>query len=192
MNSLDIKYQALLQNIMDEGAVKGDRTGTGTVAVFGREIRHNMAEGFPLLTTKKMYFKGIITELLWMLRGDTNIQWLCQNNCNIWVGDAYKVYCNKWDGRNRNSFTYRVTLENGTIGGATRRFTEKEFIEKIKTDDEFAKKWGDLGRIYGAQWRNWTALDRSEIKLNTYGIDQISNMLDKLKITDMQAEKLLG
>ena len=93
MNNLDKQYQSLLQDILDNGVEKKDRTGTGTISVFGRQIRHNMSEGeFPLLTTKKMYFKGIVTELLWFLRGDTSIEYLLENDCNIWTGDAYQAY----------------------------------------------------------------------------------------------------
>ena len=92
MNNLDKKYQDLLQDILDSGVKKEDRTGTGTLSVFGRQIRHKMSEGFPLLTTKKMYFKGIVTELLWFLRGDTSIEYLLKNDCNIWTGDAYQAY----------------------------------------------------------------------------------------------------
>ena len=97
MNALDKHYQALLQNILDYGVEKKDRTGTGTISVFGRQIRHRMNEGFPLLTTKKMAWKQIVTELLWFLRGDTNIKYLVDNDCHIWDGDAYKNYCNNID-----------------------------------------------------------------------------------------------
>mgnify|MGYP006215112569 CR=1 FL=1 len=95
MNTIDKKYQDLLQDILDNGITKGDRTGTGTISVFGRQIRHKMSEGFPLLTTKKMPFKTIVTELLWFLRGDTNIKYLVDNNCHIWDCDAFKNYYNK-------------------------------------------------------------------------------------------------
>lgn len=92
MNKLDKDYLALLQDILDNGVEKKDRTGTGTISVFGRQIRHSMKDGFPLLTTKKMYWKGIVTELLWFLRGDTSIEYLLENDCNIWTGDAYQAY----------------------------------------------------------------------------------------------------
>ena len=92
MNKLDKTYTDLLQDILDNGVEKKDRTGTGTISVFGRQIRHKMSEGFPLLTTKKMPFKTMVTELLWFLRGDTNIKYLVDNNCHIWDGDAYKNY----------------------------------------------------------------------------------------------------
>jgi thymidylate synthase len=91
MNNLDKKYTDLLQDILDNGVTKETRNG-GTISVFGRQIRHNMSEGFPLLTTKKMPFKTITTELLWFLRGDTSIEYLLKNDCNIWTGDAYKAY----------------------------------------------------------------------------------------------------
>jgi thymidylate synthase len=92
MNNIDIQYQKLLQDILDNGIEKKDRTGTGTISVFGRQIRHKMNEGFPLLTTKKMAWKTMVTELIWFLRGDTNIKFLVDNNCHIWDGDAYKNY----------------------------------------------------------------------------------------------------
>jgi thymidylate synthase len=92
VNNLDKQYQALLQDIIDNGIEKKDRTGTGTISVFGRQIRHKMSDGFPLLTTKKMAFKTMVTELLWFLRGDTNIKYLVDNGTSIWNGDAYKNY----------------------------------------------------------------------------------------------------
>jgi thymidylate synthase len=138
MNSLDKQYQTLLQDILDNGITKSDRTGTGTVSVFGRQIRHKMSEGFPLLTTKKMPFKTITTELLWFLRGDTNIKYLVDNNCHIWDGDAFKNFMN--------------TSE----GDPDMIWNQEQFIHLIKTDDEFAKKWGELGPIYGKQWRKWS------------------------------------
>lgn len=162
MNNLDVQYQSLLQDILNNGVSKSDRTGTGTISVFGRQIRHNMSEGFPLLTTKKMHWKSIVTELIWFLRGETNIKYLVDNDCHIWDGDSYKNYLKK---------TNNITLETlhvpyqkihiygtiiGPINNATfRQYTKEEFIDKIKTDSEFANKWGELGPVYGAGWRNW-------------------------------------
>lgn len=103
MNSLDKKYTDLLQDILDNGVKKTDRTGTGTISVFGRQIRHKMSEGFPLLTTKKMYFKGIVTELLWFLRGDTSIEYLLENDCNIWTGDSYQAYLKECERLEKNN-----------------------------------------------------------------------------------------
>ena len=161
MNKLDKDYQSLLQDILDNGHRKGDRTGTGTISVFGRQIRHNMKDGFPLLTTKKMFFKGIVTELLWFLRGDTNIKFLVDNDCHIWDGDAYKKYC----------ISYKDGHEFYEDEEVKRSFTKEEFINKIKTDDEFAKKWGELGPVYGKQWREWTYLTREQ-KQDVDGIDE--------------------
>lgn len=97
MNNIDKQYQALLQDILDSGIKKKDRTGTGTLSVFGRQIRHKMSEGFPLLTGKKMFFKGIVTELLWFLRGDTNIKYLVDNGTSIWNGDCYSNYMKEYE-----------------------------------------------------------------------------------------------
>ena len=102
MNKLDKDYTALLQDILDNGVTKETRNG-GTISVFGRQIRHRMSDGFPLLTSKKMYFKGILTELLWFLRGDTSIEYLLENDCNIWTGDAYQAYlkeCKRFEKNN--------------------------------------------------------------------------------------------
>ena len=157
MNNIERQYQQLLGDILENGIDKKDRTGTGTLSVFGRQIRHDMRDGFPLLTTKKMAWKTMVTELLWFLRGDTNIKYLVDNACHIWDGDAYKNYCNQ-------------------IPKYSKQFTmsKEEYIEKIKTDDEFAKKWGDLGPIYGKQWRKWSA---DKIHKN----DQITNLINELK-----------
>jgi thymidylate synthase len=153
MNKLDKTYTDLLQDILDNGTPKSDRTGTGTISVFGRQIRHDMKDGFPLLTTKKMPFKTIVTELLWFLRGDTNIKYLVDNNCHIWDGDAYKNYWEYNKMQSNPKWLKPVTYSNGNVGAEL--YNMEEFINKIKTDDEFAKKWGDLGKIYGFQWRNW-------------------------------------
>ncbi len=153
MNNIDKKYKELLQDILENGVKKTDRTGTGTISVFGRQIRHKMSEGFPLLTTKKMYFKGIVTELLWFLRGDTNIKFLVDNNCHIWDGDAYKNYEQEW------------LKENPPMSGpyTEKMLSKEEFINKIKRDYEFANKWGDLGPVYGASWRNWNGKSDDEL-----------------------------
>jgi thymidylate synthase len=150
MNNLDTGYQQLLQNIIINGSKRGDRTGTGTISIFGGVFSHDMSEGFPLLTTKKMAVKTMITELKWFLKGDTNIKYLVDNGCNIWNGDAYKKYCKSVPNQHPNFLT------------------TKEFVNTIKTNSEFAKEWGELGPIYGKQWRNWN------------GIDQIKNLIESL------------
>jgi len=106
MNTIDKQYQALLQDILDSGVTKQDRTGTGTISVFGRQIRHKMSEGFPLLTTKKMAFKTMVTELLWFLRGDTNIKYLVDNGCHIWDGDCFSNYQKVMDRVMTNNLPY--------------------------------------------------------------------------------------
>jgi thymidylate synthase len=156
MNRLDKQYQELLQTILDYGVEKKDRTGTGTKSIFGYTIRHKMSDGFPLLTTKKMAFKTMATELLWFLRGDTNIKYLVDNNCHIWDGDAYKNYCKAYPDAEK-TFQY----EGSDI--EVRKMTQEEFINEIKTDDEFAKKWGELGKIYGHGWRNWGGKSDDEL-----------------------------
>lgn len=218
MNNLDRQYQALLQDILDNGYIKKDRTGTGTISVFGRQIRHRMSQGFPLLTTKKMAWKSIVTELLWFLRGDTNIKYLVDNGCHIWDGDAYKAYLKK---NNSNPRIYLHSVcslcgkgsnhdtdysdDNDTncihcgkegkwehIYENVNILTKEEFIECVKTDSDFAAKWGELGPIYGKQWRKWNQYTDMCID-NDFGngeyngcwtfkeIDQIVNSINLLK-----------
>lgn len=182
MNNLDKQYQELLKTILEYGVDKKDRTGTGTKSIFGYTVRHNMKNGFPLLTTKKMYWKGIVTELLWFLRGDTNIKYLVDNNCHIWDGDAYKAY--------QSGFKEKHYLKPTS--------TKEEFIERIKTDDEFAKKWGDLGPVYGKQWRLWVhhfpktypEVSQDEKYIGVKSIDQIKNLIEQLQ-TNPDSRRLM-
>jgi len=181
MNKLDKDYQDLLKDIMTNGVEKDDRTGTGTISVFGRQIRHDMSEGFPLLTTKKMAVKTMMTELKWFLKGDTNIKYLVDNGCNIWNGDAYKRY----------------KEDKGTLA-----MGPKSFIQKIKTQDRFAEMWGELGPIYGKQWREWKTesiikttlkdpLSGEDTYVNgTKYIDQIKNLINDLK-TNPDSRRLM-
>jgi thymidylate synthase len=195
MNNLDKQYQTLLQTILDFGVEKKDRTGTGTKSIFGYTIRHNMKDGFPLLTTKKMAWKTMVTELLWFLTGDTNIKYLVDNNCHIWDGDCFANYI-------RNFSKYVDSLpENGE---AEFIINKDKFINKIKTDNEFAKKWGELGPIYGKQWRKWNCLDEGfvnlkegeeiEVDLNSINIshqvDQIAYLISELK-TNPDSRRLM-
>jgi thymidylate synthase len=175
MNNLDARYQALLEDIIQHGVEKEDRTGTGTISVFGRQIRHKMSEGFPLLTTKKMAIKTMMTELKWFLKGDTNIKFLVDNGCSIWNGDAYKNYLN----HTQHEASY----------------TQEEFINLIKTDDVWAKVWGELGPIYGKQWKSWTRRTTREEKIVNPGvyteqIDQIQNLINELK-TNPDSRRLM-
>ena len=191
MNNIDRQYKELSYHILNFGVDKADRTGTGTKSIFGWQIRHNMKDGFPLLTTKKMAWKSIVTELLWFLRGDTNIKFLVDNGCHIWDGDAYKRY-----------YTYFDKLGEGIP------HTKEEFIDKIKTDEDFEDTWGDLGPIYGKQWRNWKYVfdwkgvaagmsitydiegDSDYIENEKYGIDQIANLISELK-TNPDSRRLM-
>jgi len=161
MNNLDLEYQKLLQEIILDGKEKTDRTGTGTKSIFGKQIRHKMSEGFPLLTTKKMAIKSIMTELKWFLNGDTNIKYLVDNGCNIWNGDAYKQY--------QRACMYELDRDELTL---------KEFVEKIKTDEGFARVWGELGPVYGKQWRR---IEKRHGSSPTYKIDQIKNLIENIK-----------
>ena len=191
-NNIDKAYTDLLQDILDNGVTKQDRTGTGTISVFGRQIRHDMKTGFPLLTTKKMAWKQIVTELLWFLRGDTNVKWLFEQDNYIWLGDVYKNYCEKIN------LPPTRTLPLGTKVIPT-LYTQEEFINKIKTDDEFAKKWGDLGPVYGKQWRGWKYIKEGGYLLKngnegkgttTKYTDQIQNLINDLK-TNPDSRRLM-
>jgi thymidylate synthase len=188
-NWIETQYLHLLEDILEKGVEKKDRTGTGTLSIFGRQIRHNMKDGFPLLTTKKMAWKTMVTELLWFLRGDTNIKYLVDNNCHIWDGDAYKAY-------EKQQTNYFIPI-----------YSQEEFINKIKTDDKFAKKWGELGPIYGKQWRSWEGkgdyrlpdkvsdwvYTESGLPVTKYQpkqIDQIANLISELK-TNPDSRRLM-
>jgi len=174
MINIERQYQQLLGDILENGVEKKDRTGTGTLSVFGRQIRHKMSEGFPLLTTKKMAWKTMVTELLWFLRGDTNIKFLLDYDCHIWDGDAYKNYTNKFLG-------YEDVP------------SKEEFIKEIKTNNEFAKKWGELGPIYGKQWRSWGDGDEyvdGIVYMKYPPIDQITNLVNELK-TNPDSRRLM-
>ena len=155
MNNLDKQYLELLDDILVNGTSKEDRTGTGTWSVFGRQIRHDMREGFPLLTTKKMAWKTMTKELLWFLSGDTNIKWLVENNCNIWNGDAYKAYLNK------DSVKHQWE-RGGDVA-------EMDVFLNIIKDSADNEEFGELGPVYGKQWRDWN------------GNDQIKNLIKGLK-----------
>lgn len=151
-------YHQLLEHILEHGTVKGDRTGTGTRSVFGYQMRFDLREGFPMMTTKKVHWKSVVHELIWFIRGDTNLRYLVQNGVRIW-----------------NEWPFRHYLEES---GLTEQFPQhtdvwkaemKRFVEKIKTDDDFAAKWGELGPVYGRQWRNYR------------GIDQLKGVIESIK-----------
>ena len=152
-----IQYHNLMKFILDNGVEKMDRTGVGTRSIFGYQMRFNLSDGFPLLTTKRVHFKSILHELLWFIRGDTNIRYLVSNGVNIWNDWPYQ----NWLKETGQSVKYQTYSPEW-------RANMKEFVEKIKEDDEFASKYGDLGPVYGRQWRNFG------------GVDQLAQLIDDL------------
>ncbi|WP_368486107.1 thymidylate synthase [Spiroplasma sp. DGKH1] len=153
------QYLTMAQFILDNGLAKQDRTNTGTISYFGYQMRFNLAEGFPLLTTKKVHFKSVVYELLWFIKGDTNIKYLVDHNVRIWNEWPYEKY------------TKTPDYQNETLA---------EFVEKIKTDNEFAQKYGDLGPVYGKQWRNFE------------GVDQLAKLIDNLKTNPYSRRHILS
>ena len=211
MNRLDKKYQQLLSDIIAFGVEKKDRTGTGTISEFGHQIRHNMSEGFPLLTTKKMHWNSIVTELLWFLRGDTNIKFLLDYDCHIWDGDAYKRYLeytimgvnngfDRIEGHLDNCLVEHDSdyehFTNPSFQYGYRPHTKEEFINLIKTDKVWANVWGELGPIYGKQWRSWKYQKnewydgKNHYEEESKSIDQIQNLIEELK-TNPDSRRLM-
>ncbi|MFW5746811.1 MAG: thymidylate synthase, partial [Nanoarchaeota archaeon] len=152
------QYLDLLQLILDKGTLKKNRTGVDTISYFGAQLRCDLAEGFPLLTTKKMFLRGITHELLWFLQGDTNIEYLVRNNVHIWDEWPFTDYL-KAKGLEEKYPRYSDIWKE----------KKKEFIQKIKDDKKFAQEWGDLGPVYGKQWRDFN------------GVDQIAQVIDTIK-----------
>lgn len=178
--NIEKQYLDLCAKVLSEGTEKKDRTGTGTKSLFGAMLTHNMSEGFPLLTTKKVFLRGIFEELMWFLRGETNIQPLIKKGVNIWVGDAYKKY---YEYASKLKEPERHLHISDPEINAVRCLTKEEFIEKIKTDDWFAKQYGECGPIYGSQWRNWQGSGDTRI-------DQIKILIDTLK-TNPDSRRML-
>lgn len=161
------QYLDLVRHIRDHGTIKEDRTGTGTVSIFGYQMRFNLADGFPLVTTKRVHLKSILHELLWFIKGDTNIKYLVQNGVGIW---------NDWPYQNWLRETGQA--QNLQIYSSEWRLVMKEFIERIKSDDTFARQYGDLGPVYGKQWRNFG------------GVDQLTNLVNDIK-TNPDSRRLI-
>ena len=155
------QYLDMCRYILEHGEDRPDRTGTGTRSVFGYQTRYDLREGFPLLTTKKMYLRPIAEELLWFIKGDTNIKYLVDRNVKIW-----------------NEWPYEDFKKSEDFNGETL----EEFVEKIKNDDEFAKKHGNLGPVYGAQWRNF----------NNEGTDQLMKLIDSLKNNPLSRRHIIS
>ncbi|MGI8634533.1 MAG: thymidylate synthase [Segetibacter sp.] len=164
------QYLDLLSDIQTNGTLKGDRTGTGTKSVFGRQLRFDLNDGFPAVTTKKLFLRGIIHELLWFLRGESNIEYLVQNNVHIWDEWPFKAYL-----KNQH-------LSIPTVGSEQWHEQIKAFTEKIKNDHAFAKKHGELGPVYGYQWRHWPDGKGGEIDQITGAIEILKNNPDSRRI----------
>lgn len=153
MNQQELQYLDLLSKLIEEGDERIDRTGVGTKAIFGHQMRFDLSEGFPIFTTKKVFWKTAFKEMLWMLSGGSNVRELLEQNVHIWSEWPHKKYCSE----TRNL----ITLE--------------EFEARVLNDDSFAEKWGDLGPVYGKQWRRWRAYDGREIDQIQYVIDQLKD-----------------
>lgn len=170
MNNLDLAYSALVSKILMEGEVRDDRTGTGTVSIFGQTLTHDMKEGFPLITSKFVSFKNVAIELLWFLKGDTNIKYLIDNGCNIWNDDTHKYYLRRYCDDSKRP-----------------KISKEDFIKDLKNGSLDAH-YGDLGAIYGKQWRGGTDQIKNVIKeiktnpnsrrliINSWNIQDIENM----------------
>lgn len=164
INPHDDEYLRLLKHISEHGSIKTDRTGTGTKSVFGYQMRFDLQKGFPLLTTKKVFLTGIIHELLWFIKGDTNLQYLAERNVHIWDEWPYKAYLK------------RNNMPIPQVGSEEWKTGLTEFVKKIISDESFAKEYGNLGPIYGYQWRHWKTPDGKEI-------DQIKEVIETIKKT---------
>jgi thymidylate synthase len=174
MTHPEIAYLNLLQHILDNGVKREDRTGTGTYSVFGYQMRFDLSKGFPLLTTKRVPFKLVASELLWFIKGDTNIRYLLQNNNHIWDEWAFKkwVESDEYSGPDMTDFGRRCLVDESF--NAVYQQELASFCERILTDDEFARQYGELGNVYGKQWRNWTTTTGESI-------DQLQDVIHQIK-----------
>ena len=174
MSIVEEPYLQLIRDILEKGHEKSDRTGTGTKSLFGYQMRFNLAEGFPLLTTKKVPFGLIKSELLWFLRGDTNIRFLLEHNNHIWDEWAFKnwVESDEYHGPDMTNFGLRAQEDDNF--NKVYQDEKKKVCQKIVEDQEFANKFGNLGDVYGAQWRHWQTR-------NGETIDQIKDVIETIK-----------
>ena len=165
------QYLDLLRHIQEHGHKKSDRTGTGTIRVFGYQMRMDLQKGFPLLTTKKMATRAIVHELLWFLKGDTNIKYLADNDVHIWDEWPFQDYLIA------NKLTEQFPMYSDIW-----KEEKTKFIQKLKDDAEFAKQWGDLGPVYGKQWRRWEGPDGKTYDQLGMAIEQIKKSPDSRRI----------
>lgn len=170
-NQADEQYLGLVKEILDTGTQKKDRTGIGTVSIFGAQRKYDLRKGFPLLTTKKVSFDGILRELLWFLKGDTNIKYLVDNNVHIWDEWPFQDY-----------LIAQNLVEKFPMYSDEWKAEKKSFIERIMTDTDFAKQWGELGPVYGKQWRRWEGNNGNVFDQIQMAMDQIKKNPDSRRI----------
>ncbi|MGE7022067.1 thymidylate synthase [Solibacillus cecembensis] len=181
-NTLEQTYLDLLQTILNNGVKKEDRTGTGTMSIFGHQMRFDLAQGFPLLTTKRVPFKLVASELLWFIKGDTNIRYLLQNNNHIWNEWSFKrwVESDEYTGPDMTDFGNRCLVDEEF--NKVYKAEMASYCERVLEDDAFAEKYGELGNVYGKQWRRWTDSEGNEIDQLQDAINQIKNNPDSRRI----------
>ncbi|HEC2209505.1 TPA: thymidylate synthase [Staphylococcus delphini] len=174
MNPFDAAYHDLCKEVLEIGNQRDDRTATGTISKFGHQLRFDLSKGFPLLTTKKVSFKLVATELIWFIRGDTNLRYLLQYNNNIWNEWAFEKYVQSADytGPDMTDFGHRA--QSDATFAETYREEMAKFKQQILTDDDFMKKHGDLGNVYGKQWRDWLSADGQQY-------DQLKTLIEQIK-----------
>ncbi len=168
------QYLELAQKILDEGVIKEDRTGVGTKSIFGHQMRFDLQKGFPLLTTKRVAFRLIKSELLWFLKGDTNIRYLLEHNNHIWDEWAFERYVESEDYTGLDMTNFGLRAQEDEDFKEVYEEKMKKFTERILKDEEFAEKYGSLGNVYGAQWRSWPSATEAPI-------DQIKNVIESIK-----------
>jgi len=178
MNDYEEKYINLLSEIYNEGTYSKNRTGINTYKIWGAQVYVDLQRGFPLLTTKKMHWKSVVHELLWMINGDTNIQYLLKNGVTFWTEWSYQKYLNYCKTLNEPDYDVHIEdLEKNCV----REMTQKEFEQEIINDDDFAKKWGSIGQYgYGGMWRKFPAV-KDNVMSNRIYIDQLTNVINELK-----------
>ncbi|MFK8244362.1 thymidylate synthase [Leuconostoc mesenteroides] len=180
MSQNEQQYLDIAQKILDEGSHKGDRTGTGTRSLFGTQMRFKLAEGFPLLTTKKVFFGLIKSELLWFLRGDNNIRFLLEHNNHIWDEWAFKkwIESDKYTGPDMTNFG----LRSQTDENFAKIYKEQKdiFVNNILNDDEFKEEFGYIGNVYGKLWRSW---ETNSLTAGDETVDQVARLIDQIKET---------
>ncbi|HHW37028.1 MAG TPA: thymidylate synthase [Bacillales bacterium] len=183
MNNADKEYLSLCNRILNHGIKKEDRTGTGTISIFGHQMRFNLNEGFPLLTTKRIPFRLVVSELLWFIKGDTNIKYLLENNNNIWNEWAFEKWVNsdEYDGPDMTNFGLRSQQDEGF--NILYQEQMDKFKNRILDDEQFAGKYGELGDVYGKQWRQWRTTSGEMI-------DQIKDVIETIK-TNPDSRRLI-